>query len=67
MRRTRIIMGMPVIIEIADPHVTENDFDIVFSYFNYIDEKFSTYKTTSEITQINNKKITKHDYSDDMV
>ena len=53
MKQTRILMGMPITVEIADPHATEEIFNEVFNYFTHIDETFSTYKTTSEISAIN--------------
>ncbi len=59
-------MGMPITVEILDRRVTEDVLDMIFSYFQYIDEKFSTYKTTSEITRINNHQITEAEYSEDM-
>lgn len=46
-------MGMPITVEIIDPHATEEIFNEVFNYFMHIDEKFSTYKSTSEISAIN--------------
>lgn len=53
MKQTRLLMGMPVSVEIVDPHVTAAIFDEVYAYFSHIDEKFSTYKPTSEIEAIN--------------
>ena len=59
-------MGMPVTVEIADISATEETLQKVFSYFEYIDQKFSTYKTTSEISQINRGELLPAEYSDDM-
>lgn len=59
-------MGTPIIIEIRTKEATEELFEKVFAYFRYVDEKFSTYKDTSEITAINQKKIKSSDWSDDM-
>lgn len=59
-------MGMPIIVEIIDDFVNNDAFDKVFSYFQYIDGKFSTYKKTSDITKINDGKINKNDYSQDI-
>ncbi|GAC1498861.1 MAG: FAD:protein FMN transferase [Candidatus Saccharimonadales bacterium] len=53
MKQTRIIMGMPISLEIIDK-VNETIFSKVFSYFENIDARFSTYKSTSEISQVNN-------------
>ncbi len=59
-------MGMPVTVEIADIAATESEIDKIFAYFNYVDEKFSTYKDTSEITKINKGVLKEPKYSDDM-
>lgn len=58
-------MDMHVSVEIVDA-VTPAVFDEVYDYFSYIDETFSTFKKTSEITKINEGKISKQDYSPDM-
>lgn len=59
-------MGMHTSVEIIDPTVTKNEFKKIFSYFNYIDQKFSTYKKTSEINSINTREIKESEYSEDM-
>lgn len=66
MRQTKILMGMPITIEIVDPNVAEKDIEEIFNYFKYIEDKFSVRKKTSEITKINNKEIGAGDYSEDM-
>src|ERR1019366_6063279 len=66
MKQTRLIMGMPITIEVVDPMVTQDDLDSVFAYFVSIDETFSTYKDTSEITKINRGEILPAQYSTDM-
>lgn len=57
MKETRILMGMPVTVEVVDAGVTGEVLDAVFGYFEYVDAKFSTYKSTSEITRINEEKL----------
>jgi len=52
MKKTEIIMGMPITVEIVDPKGIKY-FDIVFAYFREIDNRYSTYKNDSEISQIN--------------
>ena len=52
MEQHRILMGMPVSINIIDA-VTPDIIEQVFSFFEYIDEKFSTYKPYSEISLLN--------------
>lgn len=59
-------MGMPVKINIVDKKATEEDIAEIFSYFHFIDSKFSTYKNNSEITRINTGHINQANYSDDM-
>jgi thiamine biosynthesis lipoprotein len=66
MKQTKILMGMPVTIEIADSYAADKDFEKIFSYFKHIDEKFSTYKDTSEITRINKKEIGEKEWSGEM-
>jgi thiamine biosynthesis lipoprotein len=59
-------MGMPVTLEVVDARATEAVLAEVFSYFEYVDEKFSTYKNRSEITLINRHEITLKQASVDM-
>lgn len=59
-------MGMPVIVEVIEKNVTAVDFEEVFSFLQYVDQKFSTYKSDSEITKINQQEISTGNYSDDM-
>lgn len=66
MKQTQIIMGTPIIIEIINSEARPELFDEVFDYFRYVDEKFSTYKSDSEISAINNKKLVKKNWSEDM-
>lgn len=57
-------MGMPVTVEIPDG--TEDALEKVFAYFSEVDERFSTYKEGSEISQINRGEIKKEDVSKEM-
>jgi thiamine biosynthesis lipoprotein len=66
MKQTRLLMGMPISIEIIDPQVTDAVFDEVYAYFAHIDETFSTYKSTSEIEAINQGKLKIADASEEM-
>jgi FAD:protein FMN transferase len=66
MKKLRLIMGMPITIEITDKLVTPSDIDAIFHYFSQIDEKFSTYKKNSEISQLNSGKITYAQLSHDV-
>jgi len=59
-------MGMPITVEVLDTLAIESDFDDVFAYFEYVDEKFSTYKQDSEISQINRRELSLKESSPDM-
>jgi thiamine biosynthesis lipoprotein len=59
-------MGMHITVEIVDPGLQKKIFEEIFSYFAAVDERFSTYKETSEMSLINAGKITKDNYSDEM-
>ena len=65
MKQTQIIMGMPITVEIVD-RSDPSILDQVFDYFKSIDERFSTYKSTSEISQINRGELRPEEYSQDM-
>jgi thiamine biosynthesis lipoprotein len=66
MKQTRLLMGMPITIEVVDPTVMQDDLDKVFAYFVSVDETFSTYKATSEISKINRGELFAAQYSEDM-
>jgi thiamine biosynthesis lipoprotein len=58
-------MGMPVTVEV----VGETDgtmVDAVFSYFEGVDRRFSTYKSDSEITAINRARLARAECSSEM-
>lgn len=59
-------MGMACVVNVVDKGVTEEDIIEIFSYFHYIDKKFSTYKGNSEISQINKGVLKKFQYSNEM-
>jgi FAD:protein FMN transferase len=67
MKQIKLIMGMPIIVEIADDSLAaKRTVCRIFDYFNRVDEKFSTYKSTSEITKINSGELKVPDVSADM-
>jgi thiamine biosynthesis lipoprotein len=80
MRETRAIMGMPITVEIIvkagpldarkGPAFTNDraieTIESVFEYFTDIDERFSTYKETSEISMINRGEIAESAWSEEM-
>ncbi len=66
MKDTRVLMGMPVAVEVVDAAVTRHDIDEVYRYFQYVDDKFSTYKENSEISKINRGELAAAQSSTDM-
>jgi len=65
MRATRILMGMPITIEVVgatDRAIVE----AVFACFEAVDRRFSTYRDDSEIAAINAGRHGEADYSDEM-
>src|SRR5690349_14808267 len=66
MKRTRVLMGMPITVEVIDAKVKESDIASVFDYFAYVDRVFSTYKKESEISRLNAGEITKKQVSADV-
>jgi FAD:protein FMN transferase len=56
MRDTRILMGMPISVEILDAPSSQL-IETVYDYFDAVDQRFSTYKDTSEISAINRGEI----------
>ncbi len=65
MIQTRLVMGMPITVEVIDFDAL-SIIDKVFDYFIYVDNKFSVYKKDSEIMQINRKEILLKNSSADM-
>jgi len=66
MKLTRLIMGMPITIEIIDIFALQRDFNDVFTLFKKIDATFSPYKITSEVSRLNRKELQPEDMSLEM-
>lgn len=60
-------MGMPITVEIAEKSAKNSFFKHVFGYFKYVDETFSTYKKTSEISRFNDGLLKKEQLSSDII
>ena len=58
MKQIRAVMGMPVAIEIVDADVSSEVFEEAFGYLTYVDETFSPFKESSEVSQINRGDLT---------
>lgn len=65
MKRTKLLMGMPIAVEIVGEEAAESDLAEIFDYFQHVDDVFSTYKKSSEITKIN-KGLPEEQWSDEM-
>lgn len=57
MVQTRILMGMPIVVNVEDPHLSEKWFNQVYDFFDYVDHKFSVFKKDSEVSMLNAKKL----------
>lgn len=66
MRQTRLLMGMPISVEVRDSGVTERELDEIFAYFEWVDETFSTYKETSEVSRLNSGTLAANQYSPEL-
>ena len=66
MQQTRLLMGMPITVEVVDKSAMAADFDAIYDYFAYIDDTFSTYKQASEISRLNMGLLSLSDASVDM-
>lgn len=66
MKQTRILMGMPVTVEIVDAGAAESEIEAVFDYFLSVDRTFSTYQAGSEISKINRGELSLIQASADM-
>ena len=66
MRETRILMGMPITVDVGGASTGEL-IDTVFDYFERIDRRFSTYRADSEITAINRGDVPVVDWSGEMM
>ena len=66
MKQIRLMLGMPITIEIVDTAATAAVFDRVYGFFAYVDETFSPFKETSEVSKINRGELALEDACDDM-
>ncbi|HTB48766.1 MAG TPA: FAD:protein FMN transferase [Verrucomicrobiae bacterium] len=64
MKQTKLIMGMPITVEIVNKN-TAKHFATLFDYFRAVDARYSTYKKDSEISLINDG-LTEAEWSTEM-
>jgi thiamine biosynthesis lipoprotein len=66
MKQWRVVMGMPITIEIAGGNVAPAHFEQLYSYFEYVEEVFSPFRATSETSRINSGLLRVEDSSEEM-
>ena len=59
-------MGMPITIEITEAAATEETLEEVFNYFQEIEDRFSPFKISSEVSRLNSGELQASDYSADL-
>jgi len=64
MHETRLIMGMPIEVQVVNGPPDAHE--AVFAHLTRVDERFSTYKDDSEISALNRADITHDGTSDEM-
>jgi FAD:protein FMN transferase len=65
LRDTRLLMGMPITVEIAD-HASPDLLEAAYAVFAEVEARFSTYRADSEISRINRGLLKIDEISDDM-
>jgi thiamine biosynthesis lipoprotein len=65
LQETRVLMGMPVTIAVADATASPGDIEALFDYFHGVDERFSPFKEMSETSDVN-RGLPKENWSDEM-
>jgi thiamine biosynthesis lipoprotein len=66
MKEWRIVMGMPVTIEIVGSDVDPGHFQRLFSYFEHVEGVFSPFRPTSETSRVNHGLLRADECSDEM-
>lgn len=57
---------MPATVEVIDLQADEKDLLEIFNYWQQVEDRFSTFKTTSEISKINRGEIREENFSPEM-
>lgn len=59
-------MGMPITVEIYDAAAELSDLEDIFLYFQSINDRFSKFLPTSEVSRMNSGEIVEGQFSDDL-
>ncbi len=66
MGRVEHIMGMPIGIDVRDPHLDPSALDRAFDWFRSVDATFSTYTAGSQISRLNRGELTLSEAHEDV-
>jgi thiamine biosynthesis lipoprotein len=66
MKQIRLLMGMPITIEIIDSTATEADLAAIYDYFQTVEDRFSPFQESSEVSRLNAGQLAPADYSPDL-
>jgi thiamine biosynthesis lipoprotein len=66
MLRVEQTMGMPIEIDVRDPHINLSAVDDVFDWFRWVDSTFSTHRADSEISRINSGRLARAEANQDV-
>lgn len=59
---TRIIMGMPITLKTLNISASSRIFEETFRFFKYVDQKYSPFIASSDVSKINRKELAESDY-----
>ena len=59
-------MGMPVIIMTPSNEIANNELEKVFDFFEYVDQKYSPFIASSDVSKINQGKLASKNYDDEL-
>ncbi len=59
-------MGMPIAIDVRDPHVDPGAVEEAFAWLRFVDATFSTYRDYSEISRLNRGELAEADAHEDV-
>ena len=57
LQRVEHVMGMPISIDVRDADADPGALDLAFEWFRLVDERFSTYQASSEISRLNRGRL----------
>lgn len=63
---TRLIMGMPITLRLQDARATQGQLDAAFAFFQDVDERFSPFKSASDVARLNRGELADGDCSADL-